>query len=339
MQRLKLTGKTEGLLQLAKSEKTAMKAQVDKSAAQRIAVMIPCMNEELTIAGVVADFQRSLPEATIHVYDNNSTDRTAEVAEKAGAVVGREPRPGKGNVVRRMFAEIDADIYVMVDGDGTYDASGAPAMIDLLITENADMVVGARIGASESHQRKGHAAGNKLFNRLYNGLFGKDFTDIFSGYRVFNRRFVKSFPAVSAGFEIETELAVHASQLRLPVAEIPLPYADRPEGSESKLSTYRDGFRILKTIIVLLKEYKPLYFFGAAGLAGILFAIGLAVPLFIEYTQTGLVSRMPTAVLVTGIVVVSILSITAGVILDSIRRMRAEIKRMFYNMTRTRAGE
>jgi glycosyltransferase involved in cell wall biosynthesis len=298
-----------------------------------IAVLVPCKNEELTIGKVVEDFRRALPGCTVHVYDNNSTDRTSEVARKAGAVVGREFRAGKGNVVRRMFAEIDADIYIMVDGDDTYDAEQATQLVQSLVDHGADMVVAARIGAQEKHQRKGHAFGNRLFNVLYSGLFGQEFTDIFSGYRAFSRRFVKSFPAVSAGFEIETELSVHASQLRLPVAEIALPYRDRPEGSVSKLSTFRDGARILKTIVVLLKEYKPLYFFGGIGAAGMLFAMILSIPVIAEYAQTGYVSKVPTAVLCTGVMIVSILSVTAGVILDSIRRMRAEIKRMFYNIT------
>lgn len=310
-----------------------------KETSHRIAVLVPCMNEAVTIANVVKDFKKSLPQCTVYVYDNNSSDNTAEIAETAGAIVGFENRPGKGNVVRRMFAEIDADIYVMVDGDDTYDASNAQKLVDLIIDSKADMVVGSRIGATEKHQRAGHAFGNRMFNVVYNKLFGREFTDIFSGYRAFSRRFVKSFPAVSAGFEIETELAVHASQLRLPVAEIGFPYKDRPEGSESKLSTVRDGARILKTIIVLLKEYKPIYFFGAIGLVGVLIAFLIAFPLFLEYQKTGLVTRIPTAILSTGIVVISFLTITAGVILDSIRRMRAEIKRMFYNMTRTRSSE
>ncbi len=291
------------------------------------------MNEEQTIRAVVEDFRTSLPGCTVYVYDNNSSDDTAAVAADAGAIVGKETRPGKGNVVRRMFAEIDADIYIMVDGDDTYDATQSAVLVNKLVEDDADMVVGARVGALDKHQRAGHAFGNRMFNKLYTTLLGKEFSDIFSGYRVFSRRFVKSFPAVSAGFEIETELSAHASQLRLPVAEIPLQYKDRPEGSESKLSTFRDGTRILKTIIVLLKEYKPLYFFGAIGLAGILLAIVMAIPIFVEYQQTGLVARIPTAVLCTGIVIVSMLTITAGVVLDSIRRMRAEIKRMFYNVT------
>ena len=298
-----------------------------------VAVLIPCKDEAPTIKSVVEDFRKSLPGCTVYVYDNNSTDDTARIATEAGAIVGREARPGKGNVVRRMFSEVEADIYIMVDGDDTYDASQAPALVSKLMQEEADMVVGARQGALDNHQRAGHAFGNRMFNRLYTTLFGKEFSDIFSGYRVFSRRFVKSFPAVSAGFEIETELSVHASQLRLPVAEIALPYKDRPEGSESKLSTFRDGARILKMIIVLLKEYKPAYFFGAIGLAGALLAVILAVPLLVEYHQTGLVSRIPTAILCTGIMIVSMLTVTAGVVLDSIRRMRAEIKRMFYNLT------
>ncbi len=298
-----------------------------------IAVLVPCKNEAVTIRAVVENFRRALPGATVYVYDNNSTDDTARIAREAGAVVGRETRPGKGNVVRRMFSEIEADVYIMVDGDDTYDAAQAQALVDKLLSEEADMVVAARIGASEKHQRAGHAFGNRAFNVLYSKLFGREFSDIFSGYRAFSRRFVKSFPAVSAGFEIETELSVHASQLRLPVGELALPYKDRPEGSQSKLSTFRDGARILKTIVVLLKEYKPLYFFGGIGAAGIALAFLLAVPLLIEYSQTGLVSRLPTAVLCTGITIVSMLAITAGVVLDSIKRMRAEIKRMFYNLT------
>jgi glycosyltransferase involved in cell wall biosynthesis len=304
-----------------------------KARDKTVAILVPCKNEALTIRDVVEGFRRAVPGCTVHVYDNNSTDETAQIAREAGAIVARETRPGKGNVVRRMFAEIDADIYVMVDGDNTYDAAGANALIARLIGDGADMVVGARAGVGEKHQRRGHAFGNRAFNFLYSRLFGQEFSDIFSGYRAFSRRFVKSFPAVSAGFEIETELSVHASQLRLPVAEIALPYGDRPEGSHSKLSTLRDGARILKTIVVLLKEYKPLYFFGAIGLAGALLAVALALPLAVEYAQTGLVTRLPTAILCTGIMIVSMLSMTAAVILDSIRRMRAEIKRMFYNLT------
>ena len=298
---------------------------------KQIAILVPCKNEAVTIRDVVEGFRRAVPGCTVYVYDNNSTDDTANIARAAGAVVGRETRAGKGNVVRRMFSEIDADVYVMVDGDNTYDASQADLLINKVIGEGIDMAVGARIGAAEKHQRAGHAFGNRMFNVLYSRLFGQDFSDIFSGYRAFSRRFVKSFPAVSAGFEIETELSVHASQLRLPVAEIDLPYQDRPEGSESKLSTFRDGARILKTIIVLLKEYKPLYFFGAIGLAGMLLSVLIAIPVFVQFAQTGRVEAYASAILATGVMIVSMLSMTAAVVLDSIRRMRAEIKRMFYN--------
>ncbi len=298
-----------------------------------IAVLVPCMNEALTITQVVKDFQESLPGASIYVYDNNSTDETAKVAAEAGAIVREEKRPGKGNVVRRMFSEIEADIYVMIDGDDTYDAKNASKIVEELINTGSDMVVGARQGALEKHQRAGHATGNRIFNIIYTTLFGREFTDIFSGYRAFTRRFVKSFPALSAGFEIETELSVHASQLRLPVSEISFPYNDRPDGSESKLSTFKDGTKIMKTIIILLKEYKPIYFFGAIGFLGGLLSVIMAIPLFIEFSKTGEVSRIPTAILCTGIMGVSMLTVTAGVILDSIRRFRAEMKRLFYNIT------
>ncbi len=290
------------------------------------------MNEAVTIAKVVKDFQKSLPGCKVYVYDNNSTDETAKVAKEAGAIVGYETRAGKGNVIRRMFSQIEADIYVMVDGDDTYDASQAPELVEKLKERSADMVVAARAGATEKHERAGHAFGNRAFNVIYSMLFGRDFTDIFSGYRAFSRRFVKSFPALSAGFEIETELAVHASQLRLPVEEIAFPYKDRPEGSESKLSTFRDGARILKTIIVLLKEYKPLYFFSGVGLCGVMLSLALAIPVFAEFAKDGQVTQVPTAILCTGIMVVSMLSFTAAVILDSIRRFRAEVKRQFYNI-------
>lgn len=298
-----------------------------------IAVLVPCMNEELTIEQVIKDFQKSLPGSSIYVYDNNSTDNTSEVARKAGAIVREEKRAGKGNVIRRMFSEIEADIYVMIDGDDTYDAKNARKIVDELLNTGSDMVVGAREGASEKHERAGHAAGNKIFNIIYTTLFGREFSDIFSGYRAFTRRFVKSFPALSAGFEIETELSVHASQLRLPVSEISFPYRDRPEGSESKLSTLKDGMKIMKTIIVLLKEYKPLYFFGVIGSIGALLSVLLAIPIFIEFSKTGTVEAISTAILCTGIMIVSMLTVTAGVILDSIRRFRAETKRLFYNIT------
>lgn len=297
----------------------------------KTAVIIPCKDEAIAIAKVIRDFKKSLPGCKVYVYDNNSSDNTAIIARKAGAIVGSEKRPGKGNVVRRMFSQIDAEVYIMVDGDDTYDASQAPKLVDTLKKEDVDMVVAARMGATEKHERAGHALGNRLFNVIYNTLLGREFSDIFSGYRAFSRRFVKSFPALSTGFEIETELSAHASQLRLPVAEIPFAYKDRAEGSESKLSTFRDGARILKTIIVLLKEYKPLYFFGAVGVIGIILALVVSVPVFQEFAEHGTVESIPTAILSTGIVLVSVLAITAGVVLDSIRRFRAEVKRMFYN--------
>lgn len=297
-----------------------------------VAVIIPCMNEEIAIAKVVKDFKASLPGCKVYVYDNNSTDKTAEVAKKAGAIVGYEPRAGKGNVVRRMFSEIDSEIYLMIDGDDTYDPEAAPELVEA-VRNSVDMVVGTRSGALEKHERSGHAFGNSLFNVLYNMSLGQEFSDIFSGYRGFSKRFVKSFPALSSGFEIETELSAHASQLRLPVMEIPTKYSDRAEGSESKLSTFRDGARILKTIIVLMKEYKPLYFFGFIGFLGMLFSIFLFLPVYLAYLENSSVSLVPTAVLSTGIMLIAMLSVTAGVILDSIRRFRAEVKRMFYNIT------
>ena len=300
---------------------------------KHVAVIITCKDEAIAIAKVVKDFKTHLPGCSVYVYDNNSADDTAKVAKKAGAIIGFESRPGKGNVVRRMFSEIEAEIYLMVDGDDTYEAAAAPNLVDAIASGN-DMVVGIRSGALESHERKGHAFGNSMFNTIYSMSLGQDFSDIFSGYRGFSRRFVKSFPALSSGFEIETELSAHASQLRLPVTEIPTEYSDRAEGSESKLSTFRDGSRILKTIIVLLKEYKPLYFFGAIGLLGAILSVLVFLPVFMAYLDNPDQSIVPTAVLSTGIMIVSMLSATAGVVLDSIRRFRAEVKRMIYNNTR-----
>ncbi|TPJ25568.1 glycosyltransferase [Mesorhizobium sp. B2-7-2] len=295
-----------------------------------IAVLLPCYNEELTIGEVVRRFRETLPSAAIYVYDNNSKDLTALKARAAGAVVVREPRQGKGNVVRRMFADIDADIYVMADGDGTYAPEDAPQLINVLQTERSDMVVGTRRGVTDDAGRNGHAFGNRIFNRLYKGLFGTDFTDIFSGYRVFSRRFVKSFPAVSGGFEIETEMSVHASQLKLPVSEIALDYGRRPEGSSSKLSTFRDGARILWMFAMLVKETQPLRFFGTFALFFLAASIGLMIPVLVEFAQTGLVPRMPTWVLSIGMLLLAMLSMMTGLILDSVSRGRAEQKRIFY---------
>jgi glycosyltransferase involved in cell wall biosynthesis len=295
-----------------------------------VAVLLPCYNEERTIADVVTRFRETLPQAMIYVYDNNSRDLTAIRARAAGAIVVREPRQGKGNVVRRMFADIEADIYLMADGDGTYPPEDAPQLINTLLTERADMVVGTRRGVTDDAGRAGHAFGNRIFNGLYKRLFGRDFTDIFSGYRAFTRRFVKSFPAVSGGFEIETEMSVHASQLKLPVSEIPLDYGRRVEGSASKLSTFRDGGRILWMFAMLMKETQPMRFFGAFALLFLGCSLLLMTPVLIEYAETGLVPRMPTWVLSVALLLLSMLATVAGLILDSVSRGRAEQKRIFY---------
>lgn len=295
-----------------------------------VAVLLPCYNEEATIGDVVKRFREALPAATIYVYDNNSNDLTPSKARAAGAVVVREPRQGKGNVVRRMFADVDADIYLMADGDGTYAPEDAPQLIAKMLAEDLDMVVGTRRGVTADAGRAGHAFGNRLFNALYRGLFGRDFTDIFSGYRVFTRRFVKSFPAVSGGFEIETEMSVHASQLKLPVAEVALDYGRRPEGSSSKLSTYRDGAKILWMFAMLMKETQPLRFFGAFAALLLAASLTLMIPVLTEYFETGLVPRMPTWVLSVALLMLSMLMMVTGLILDSVSRGRAEQKRIFY---------
>lgn len=304
-----------------------------------LAVLLPCYNEGLTIASVVIRFRKVLPSARIYVYDNNSTDDTAQQAALAGATVITCRRQGKGNVVRQMFADIEADIYIMADGDGTYDAAAAPRMIDALLADRADMVVGTRRNITEDAGRAGHAIGNKLFNRVYQAMFGRDFTDIFSGYRVFTRRFAKSFPANSAGFEIETEMSVHASTLRLPVTEIEFDYGRRVEGSASKLSTFRDGARILTMMAMLLKETKPFAFFGVIS-AG-LFALTtiLMAPILIEFLATGLVDRVPTVMLAMTLLVGSMLSMSCGIILDSVSRARIEQKRIFYLSQAPARGE
>ncbi len=296
----------------------------------RTAVLIPCYNEEAAIAKVIADFRAALPGSMIYVYDNNSKDRTVEVAKKAGAVVRTEPLQGKGNVVRRMFADIEADVYVLVDGDATYDAASAQKMIDLLRRESLDMVNGARVTNIEEAYRPGHRFGNWLLTSIVSWIFGSPFKDMLSGYRVFSRRYVKSFPALSAGFETETELTVHALELRMPTSEVATPYKDRPEGSISKLSTFRDGFRILWTIIVLVKEERPMQFFSlCAGFFALISAV-LIVPILIDFLSTGLVPRLPTAVLSMGLMIVAFLCITCGLILDTVTRGRQEMKRMRY---------
>jgi glycosyltransferase involved in cell wall biosynthesis len=295
-----------------------------------IAVLLPCYNEEAAVARTVAGFRAALPGATIYVYDNNSRDRTVAAARAAGAIVRTERIQGKGAVVRRMFADVDADIYVMADGDATYDATAAPALVAKLREEQADMVVGSRVHRESDAYRRGHVMGNRMMTGLLARLFGRSFTDIFSGYRVFSRRFVKSFPVLSVGFEIETEISVHALELKMPTAEMETAYGARLEGSHSKLSTYGDGFRILRTIATLYRIERPLWFFG--GIGGVLAAVALllALPLAVTYAQTGLVPRFPTAILVTGLMILAALNLFAGLILDTVVRGRREVKRLAY---------
>lgn len=296
----------------------------------RIAVTIPCYNEAVTIAKVIEDFKRALPNADIYVFDNNSSDNTAQIARDAGAIVRTETQQGKGHVVRRIFADVEADIYIMADGDDTYDASLSPTLVELLQKNHVDMVVGTRANVTEDAGREGHAFGNKVFNKLYNAMFGDKFSDIFSGYRIFTRRFVKSFPAVSAGFEIETEMSVHCSQLGIPTLERPTPYGVRPEDSHSKLRTFRDGFRILGMFAMLAKETRPAAFFGAIGVGFAILATLLAAPILLTYAQTGLVPRLPTAILSMGLVVTGTITAVCGLILDSLARARIEAKRSVF---------
>ncbi len=296
----------------------------------RIAVLIPCYNEEAAIGTVVRDFRRVLPTATIYVYDNNSKDRTIEVARAAGAVVRCEPLQGKGNVVRRMFADVEADLYVLVDGDDTYDAASAPALIERLLAGPLDMVNGARVTEIQAAYRLGHRLGNVLLTTMVARIFGNRIGDMLSGYRVFSRRFVKSFPALSSGFEIETELTVHALELDLPVAEVITPYKDRPQGSVSKLRTFRDGFRILGTILRLVKQERPMAFFTALFAVLAVGSMVLMEPVTITFIHTGLVPRLPTAVLATGMMLLAFLSLGCGLILETVTRGRQEMKRLRY---------
>jgi glycosyltransferase involved in cell wall biosynthesis len=296
----------------------------------KIAVLLPCYNEAAAIGQTVAEFKSALPDAEIYVYDNNSTDETAIVARRAGAIVRRERIQGKGAVVRRMFADVEADVYVMADGDATYDASAAPGLIAHLLEEKADMIVGSRVSEVQESYRRGHRFGNALLTGMLARLFGRSFTDILSGYRVFSRRFVKSFPSLSAGFEIETEISVHALELKMPCSEIETRYFARPEGSSSKLSTYKDGWRILTTILTLYRIERPLLYFGVIGGALALVAMILAVPLALTYLSTGLVPRFPTAILVTGLMIIAALCFFAGLILDTVVRGRRELRRLFY---------
>ena len=295
-----------------------------------VAVLLPCYNEEHAIAKVVQAFQQALPDAVIYVYDNNSTDNTVEEASKAGAVVRNEPHQGKGNVIRRMFADIDADYYIMADGDGTYAADDAIGLLASAQENRVDMVVGRRKNIYQDAGRSGHALGNKMFNFLFQRMFTAGFSDIFSGYRVFSRRFVKSFPALSTGFEIETELSVHALMLKLPHDEIEVSYGERMEGSTSKLSTFKDGFRILSAFVLLMKEVKPFTFFNYLALIALLASAILGFPVLVEYFQTGLVTLMPRWILSVGMLSVSLMMFVCGVILDSVARGRTEQKRMAY---------
>ncbi len=296
----------------------------------RIAVLVPCFNEEAAIAKVVGDFRRALPSAAIYVYDNNSTDGTIAHAKGAGAIVRPEPNKGKGNVVRRMFADIEADIYVLVDGDDTYDAAAAPALAAKLVGDGLDMVCARRVHSAKAAYRRGHVLGNHMFRGLASFIFGVDAGDMFSGYRVFSRRFVKSFPFTAEGFGVETELTVHAIRLLMPRAEIDTEYRERPAGSASKLNTIRDGFRILKTLAVLMREERPLLFFSYIFVLLAAAAALLGVPVVVEYLHTGLVPRLPTAILSTALMLLAFLALASGLILDTVTRGRWELKRLAY---------
>jgi glycosyltransferase involved in cell wall biosynthesis len=295
-----------------------------------VAVLIPCYNEQETIGSVVSAFKAHLPEAAVFVYDNASTDLTIARAREAGAVVRSEPLRGKGCVVRRMFADVEADVYVLVDGDATYDAASAPNLIDALVKDSLDLVSAVRVDSSRAAYRSGHRFGNWMLTRLVARLFGKRFSDMLSGYRVMTRRFVKSFPALSAGFEIETELTIHALQMRVPIGELSTPYGERPAGSASKLRTISDGIRIMKMILYLLKEERPLTFFGTVSVLLALLSLGVGIPVVLDFLRTGLVVRLPTAVLATGLMLLASLSLLCGLVLHTVTRGRVEMKRLFY---------
>jgi glycosyltransferase involved in cell wall biosynthesis len=303
---------------------------MEKLMTPEVAVLVPCYNEQEAIATVVNDFKKHLPGATVFVYDNASTDQTIERARAAGAVVRSEPLRGKGCVVRRMFADIDADVYVLVDGDATYDAASAPMLIEALVSESLDLVSAVRVDSSRGAYRSGHRFGNWMLTHLVSHLFGKRFSDMLSGYRVMSRRFVKSFPALSAGFEIETELTVHALQMRLPIGEFPTPYGERPAGSASKLRTISDGVRIMKMILYLLKEEQPLNFFGTVSALLLVMSLAFGIPIIVEFLHTGLVPRLPTAVLATGLMLLASLSLLCGLVLHTVTRGRIEMKRLAY---------
>lgn len=296
----------------------------------RVAVIVPCYNEEATVAAVVSDFKSALPEADVYVYDNNSTDETAAKARAEGAIVRSESRQGKGYVVRRMFADIDADVYVMVDGDATYDASSAPTLVQRLLGQRLDMVCGSRASEVKEAYRTGHVLGNKMLTGLVRNLFGQRFGDMLTGYRCMSRRFVKTFPALSEGFEIETELTIHALSLDLPVAEVETVYKERPHGSESKLSTFRDGWRILNLIVRLLRHERPLFFFGVVSLMSFTGSVALGIPVVLEWFETGLVPRFPTAILASAIATIGVISYFSGLILETISIGRREQKKLAY---------
>ncbi|HET7760787.1 MAG TPA: glycosyltransferase [Phycicoccus sp.] len=298
--------------------------------APEVAVIVPCHNEEAAVGTVVADLRAALPDATVYVYDNASTDRTVDVALAAGAVVRREPRKGKGNVIRRAFADVDADVYVMIDGDDTYDAAAAPELVRTLLENNLDHVLGVRTQSTDTAYRPGHAAGNKLLSGVVGALFGPELSDMLSGYRALSRRYVKSFPAVSREFEIETEMTIHSLHLRVPSAEVPVGFKDRPEGSESKLRTYRDGWRILRWILKVTRHERPVLFFGLVAAVLAVVSLVLGIPVVVEYLDTGLVARFPTAILASALMTIAFLVVTLGAILDAVRHGREEAARLAY---------
>jgi glycosyltransferase involved in cell wall biosynthesis len=295
-----------------------------------IAVLIPCYNEAIAIPSVIESFRLHLPRARIYIYDNNSTDDTANIARQSGALVSNEPQQGKGHVVRRMFSDVEASIYILVDGDDTYSAASAPLMIKTFLDNHCDMVNARRITNSDKAYRFGHHFGNRLLTGMVAWIFGKRFFDVLSGYRVFSRRFVKSFPALSTGFEIETELTIHALSLNMPVMEVSTPYKERPEESVSKLNTYRDGLRILWTILLITKEERPFFFFSVVFALLSVASIALGVPVVVEWLKTGMVPRFPTAILSASIMLLAFLSLSSGMILSSVARGRREIKRLHY---------
>jgi hypothetical protein len=328
---LKLGGVLSGLRQTQASPDRSIAETFSLVPAQpRVAVLIPCHNEASTIGKVVFDFQRALPHATVYVYDNNSTDQTVHEAATAGAVVRRERLQGKGHVVRRMFADVDADAYILVDGDDTYDADAAPRMLHLLVDRQLDMVSAARHCSDNAAYRRGHRFGNIALTRVVSWVFGDGITDLLSGYRAFSRRFVKSFPALSSGFETETEFSVHALALHMPMQEVRADYRSRPEGSRSKLNTIVDGIRIVRAIVTLIQQERPLQVFSLAALGLATLGILLGIPVVIEFLGTGLVPRLPTALLATGLILLAFLSQTCGLILDAVARGRKEMKRLAY---------